>query len=157
MPDRIVKLKVCLGRSGTGAPWHFLNFFPLPQGHGSFLPTFEDKNDYSIEGTNSIRRTPRRYFARPVNGMYIIFLHHARIPLGRPTVTRTFRGRKGVFAALRRSSTKERPASGLCLGGDRRGGPTARSGDGVDLVLRRAPSDRHACTTTGTVIERVFK
>src|SRR3989344_3083420 len=20
-------------------PWHFLNFFPLPQGHGSFLPT----------------------------------------------------------------------------------------------------------------------
>jgi len=21
-------------------PWHFLYFFPLPQGHGSFLPTF---------------------------------------------------------------------------------------------------------------------
>src|ERR1019366_4791364 len=22
------------------APWHFLNFFPLPQGHGSLRPTF---------------------------------------------------------------------------------------------------------------------
>jgi hypothetical protein len=21
-------------------PWHFLYFFPLPHGHGSFLPTF---------------------------------------------------------------------------------------------------------------------
>ncbi len=24
----------------TGAPWHFLYFFPLPQGHGSLRPTF---------------------------------------------------------------------------------------------------------------------
>ncbi len=25
---------------GTVAPWHFLYFFPLPHGHGSFRPTF---------------------------------------------------------------------------------------------------------------------
>ena len=55
-----------------------------------------------------------------------------------------------------RKRLKGNPASGLCLGGDRRGGPAARSGDGVDLVLRRAPSDRLAGTTTGTAIERVF-
>src|SRR6185503_20292672 len=24
----------------TTAPWHFLYFLPLPQGHGSFRPTF---------------------------------------------------------------------------------------------------------------------
>src|SRR5436190_24120916 len=24
----------------AAAPWHFLYFFPLPHGHGSFLPTF---------------------------------------------------------------------------------------------------------------------
>src|SRR6185295_2084588 len=26
--------------SHAAAPWHFLYFFPLPHGHGSFLPTF---------------------------------------------------------------------------------------------------------------------
>src|SRR2546425_2662187 len=26
--------------AGAQAPWHFLYFFPLPQGHGSFRPTF---------------------------------------------------------------------------------------------------------------------
>ena len=59
------------------------------------------------------------------------------------------------FYVMAEAAEGEDPASGLCLGGDRRGGPAARSGDGVDLVLRRAPSDRLAGTTTGTVIERV--
>jgi hypothetical protein len=27
-------------RNSVYAPWHFLNFLPLPQGQGSFLPTF---------------------------------------------------------------------------------------------------------------------
>lgn len=26
--------------SSSRAPWHLLNFFPLPQGQGSFRPTF---------------------------------------------------------------------------------------------------------------------
>src|SRR5580700_2912310 len=26
--------------SSSAAPWHFLNFWPLPQGHGSFRPIF---------------------------------------------------------------------------------------------------------------------
>ena len=64
--------------------------------------------------------------------------------------------RRPVVLCMAEAAEGEDPASRLCLGGDRRGGPAASSGDGVDLVLRRAPSDRLAGTTTGTVIERVF-
>src|SRR5574340_129871 len=28
------------GSAAFSAPWHFLNFLPLPQGHGSFGPAF---------------------------------------------------------------------------------------------------------------------
>ena len=62
----------------------------------------------------------------------------------------------GVVLCMAEAAEGEDPASGLCLGGDRHGGPAARSGDGVDPVFRRAPSDRLAGTTTGAVIERVF-
>lgn len=37
---RAASISHILDRLQSNAPWHFLYFFPLPQGHGSLRPTF---------------------------------------------------------------------------------------------------------------------
>jgi hypothetical protein len=38
LPAGIFADKFCFAETGMGAPWHFLNFLPLPQWQGSFRP-----------------------------------------------------------------------------------------------------------------------
>src|SRR5438477_11132376 len=40
----------CVRRIYSPAPWHFLNFLPLPQGHGSFRPTRSEERRVGKEG-----------------------------------------------------------------------------------------------------------